>query len=41
MPSFTFDPRYQSSFDPYMAAPQAGYMQECYGTLLNQYTILT
>jgi hypothetical protein len=31
MPTFTFELDYQTSFDPYLAPPQTGSMQDCFG----------
>jgi hypothetical protein len=31
MPTFTFDSDYQTSFDPYLAPPQTGSMQDYFG----------
>jgi hypothetical protein len=31
MPSFTFEPDYQTSFDPYLTPPQTGSMQDYFG----------
>jgi hypothetical protein len=31
MPNFTFEPDYQTSFDPYLAPPQTDSMQDYFG----------